>query len=633
MLTRATKLRLTYLRRFFASNQAPFLLIRNSPLDLRIVGRMLVHAALVGLAAGVAGSAFFAVAEIVQTGLLESLGGYHPLRAAGETFADRFADVEGPFRPWLLLLLPAAGAGIAGLLCRLAPETAGGGGDAMIHAFHHGGGHVRLRVIWVRACTAILTLGSGGSGGREGPTMQIGGAIGSAVASMLRMSSRERRILYIAGVGAGMAAVFRTPLGAALLAVEVLYRDDFESEALIPSVLASVVAYSVSSSVLGQSKLFGHLEPFHFKVTHLPLYALMALIVAMAAAAFAATLHAVQGLFERLNAPAWVKPALGGLGLGLLAIPMIASLGVGMPGGAGRGLGLLGGSYGAAQVALTGASWLPLSWHSVGILLVLGMLKLGASALTIGSGGSAGDFAPSLILGGLLGCAFGQAAALLLADPSLEPGAFALVGMATFYGGIAHVPLSAIVMVCELAGSYDLLVPLMLAAGIAFVALRHHTLYRSQLPSTRESPAHRDAALAAGLEAMAVDDIALNPRPLVTFELGTTGPQMLQAAGGADTQSVFPVQGKDGRVAGVVTAEILHTLALERDALPTSIAADLLQPAALARAGDSLMTVLIELLAKGMRGAVLVDEAGHLRGLIDETEIVQAQVVAASRSR
>ncbi|HET6344066.1 MAG TPA: chloride channel protein, partial [Myxococcota bacterium] len=330
----------------------------------------------------------------------------------------------------------------------------------MISALHHRGGHVRLRVLWVRGCASILTLGSGGSGGREGPTMQMGGAVGAAVASLLRIGPRERRILYVAGVAAGMAAVFRTPLGAALLAVEVLYRDDFEAEALIPSVLASVVAYSVASTLFGETTLFGHLSPFHFHVGHLPLYALMALGVALSAAVFASILHGIQTVFERLPVPGWMKPALGGLALGALAVPMIAEIGPWMMGGPGRGLGLLGGSYGAIQVALTGAPWLPADWSSVGILLVLAALKLVASALTIGSGGSAGDFAPSLILGGLIGGAFGHAAALLTGDPSLQPGAFTLVGMATFYGGIAHAPLSAMVIVCELAGSYDLLVPL-----------------------------------------------------------------------------------------------------------------------------------------------------------------------------
>src|SRR6266540_2342209 len=128
--------------------------------------------------------------------------------------------------------LPAVGALASGILSELAPETRGGGGDAMIDAFHNQGGVIRRRVSWVKALASIFTLGTGGSGGREGPTMQIGGALGSLVGRVLGVVVAERRILMVAGVAAGIAAVFRTPLGAALLAVEVLYRDDFESDAL-----------------------------------------------------------------------------------------------------------------------------------------------------------------------------------------------------------------------------------------------------------------------------------------------------------------------------------------------------------------------------------------------------------------
>src|SRR4029079_15287034 len=133
--------------------------------------------------------------------------------------------------------------------------------------------------------------------------------------------------------------------------------------------------------------------------------------------------------------------------------------------------------------AITGTEWLPKGWTGVELLLHLCAAKLIASSLTLGTGASAGDFAPSLVLGGLFGGAFGRAASLLLHDPRIDPGAFALVGMGTFYGGIAHAPISSLAMVCELAGSYDLLVPLMLAEGIAFVALRRRSLYAAQLPT------------------------------------------------------------------------------------------------------------------------------------------------------
>jgi CIC family chloride channel protein len=465
------------------------LLASSSPLAFTHIGRTLLHAAVVGAAAGLVGAAFFAALEYLQRLLLEDLGGYHPLKAAGENFLS--GNGAHLFRPWLLIFLPALGALGSGLISQLAPETRGGGGDAMIEAFHHRGGFIRARVIWVKALASLLTLGSGGSGGREGPTMLIGGALGSLVGRLLPVGAKERRILMIAGVAAGIAAVFRTPLGAALLAVEILYRDDFESDALIPAVLASVVAYSVVISIYGESTLFNQPSRFPFIPRHLWLYGLMALAVSMLAILFVRTLSSIQTVTAHLPLPEWAKPAVGGLGLGIFAVPLIMLIGwnVHQPG---QGIGLIGGGYGAVQVAISGADWLPIGWSGVALLSGLCFAKIFASSLTIGTGGSAGDFAPSLVIGGLFGGAFGRAVQLLSNDPRINPAAFALVAMGTFYGGLAHAPLSSLIIVCELAGIYDLLVPLMLAEGIAFVALRNRSLYPAQLGNRRHSPSQLD---------------------------------------------------------------------------------------------------------------------------------------------
>jgi CIC family chloride channel protein len=298
----------------------------------------------------------------------------------------------------------------------------------------------------------------------------------------------------VAGVAAGISAVFRTPLGAALLAVEVLYRDDFESDALIPAVLASVTAYSVVIAIFGESTLFGRPSHYPFVINHLWLYGLLALLVTLVATLFLTSLRAVQRTSARLPLPEWVKPAVGGAALGLFCVPIILFVGwrIGQPG---QGIGLLGGGYGAVQLAISGAAWMPGGWAGVALLLFLCLSKIVASSLTIGSGGSAGDFAPSLVIGGLFGGAFGRAAQMLTGDPRIDPGAFALVAMGTFYGGVSHTPLSSLVLVCELAGSYDLLVPLMLAEGIAFVALRKKSLYHAQVPTQRESPVHHTPSL------------------------------------------------------------------------------------------------------------------------------------------
>lgn len=609
------------------STLLPIIFAETAPLDLRIVGRMLFHAALVGMAAGFAGALFFGALEYVQRLLLEDLAGYSVLRAHGETFAAPEGSLV--FRPWLLVLLPALGGLACGLLTRMVPEARGGGGDAMIEAFHQRDGIVRRRVIWVKALASLFTLGTGGAGGREGPTMQIGGALGSVVARILKVSARERRILLVAGVAAGISAVFRTPLGAALLAVEVLYRDGFESDALVPSVLASVVAYSVVISIFGESTLLAHAPRFAFVPWHLPFYALLALLVAGLAAAFVAVLRRSKRLFAALPVPVWVRPALGGFALGALCTPIIMIVG-NRVGTTGQGLGILGGGYGAIQTAISGAEWFPQGWSAVQLLLFLSVLKLVAASLTIGSEGSAGDFAPSLAIGGLFGGAFGRALQLILGDPSIDPGAFALVGMGVFYGGIAHVPLSALVLVCELAGNYDLLVPLMLAQGIAFIALRKRALYDAQVPTQRDSPVHRDALLIDVLRAIHVKDLMTQGRPFVTFEPKTSAAEMLQHVSDATWQDVFPVI-EAGKMVGLVSTDATRVLAKEHDETPWALAADIMQPPVYVHPDDELRKATESLVANGLRAVPVVDASDVVIAFLDEREVARIYLKAEQR--
>ncbi|AUX33070.1 chloride channel protein [Sorangium cellulosum] len=606
------------------------LLSEVAPLDLRLVGRTILHAVLVGAIAGLIAVLFFGALELVEELLLGRLAGYARLRAHGEAIFGGDGPEHRSVRLWLLLLIPALGALAGGILTwRVAPEAAGGGGDAMIQAFHHHGGRMRKRVAWVKALASILTLGSGGAGGREGPTMQVGGALGSLVGRGLAVGRREHRILMLAGVAAGMSAIFRTPLGAALLAVEVLYRDDFEAEALIPALLASVVSYSVFISFYGESTLFAHAPKYAFVPSHLPLYALLALLLAFVAIGFLKCLGGVKAIAARLPIAPWARPGLGGLALGLFCVPVLWFVGrrIESPG---QGLGLLGGGYGAVQVAITGATWLHPGWRGVELLLLLCAAKIVASSLTLGSGGCAGDFAPSLVIGGLFGGAFGRAAALLLGDPRIDPGAFALVGMGTFYGGVAHVPVSSLVMVCELAGSYDLLVPLMLAEGVAFVALRKHSLYHAQLPTQRESPAHPMPTLDV-LKTIRVRQIMIDGRALVTFAPGTPAREMLRRAADASWQEVFPVLEPSRKMVGMITAESLRIIAVEHDLERMTVAADAMQPPVAVTVTDDLRTATEAMVAHGVRELPVVDGEGAIVGFVDEADIGKAYLEATTR--
>ena len=213
-----------------------------------------------------------------------------------------------------------------------------------------------------------------------------------------------------------------------------------------------------------------------------------------------------------------------------------------------------------------------------------------AASITIGSGGSAGDFAPSLAIGGLLGGAFGRAAGLLFHDPRISYGAFALVGMGTFYGGIAHTPLSALVLVCELAGNYDLLVPLMLTQGIAFVALRGRALYGAQVPTQRDSPVHRDALLLDLLRGTRVSEVMRVVTDPVCFRKQTPSGEVLKRVGEDAEQEVFPVLDDEARVVGLVSANLLRVASLEFADTHWTLAADLMEPVVSVSMDDDLRT-------------------------------------------
>ncbi|WP_242353144.1 chloride channel protein [Anaeromyxobacter sp. SG64] len=591
------------------------LLVPEAPLELRIAGRVLLHAAVVGLLAGVVGAAFFAALELGQRVLLHGLAGFEPARARGEVVVA--AAKSAAFRPWLLALLPAAGGLVSGLLTSaFAPETAGGGGDATIEGYHRGG-LFRWRVVPVKFAAAFAALSSGGSGGREGPTMQIGAAIGSVAARLLPTSRRERRVLFVAGIAAGIAAVFRTPLGAALLATEMLYRDDFEADALVPSILASVISYSVVIAAFGETTLLGLSLRFPFSPRQLPLFAVLAIFVSLAAVGFVRMLRAVQALSRRTPGPRWLRPALGGLGAGVLGAGIAVAMGAWL-GPEARGFGVMGGGYGTAQVAMDGAPWFPAGWQLVALLLAMAAAKAIASALTIGFGAAVGDFAPSLVVGALVGAAFGYAARATFGDPGIEPAAFALVGMGAFYGGVAHVPLSALVLVAELAGSYDLLVPMMLTVGISYVALRRWSLYPAQPRSRATAAGGASDVLRQALARPAAELLVLPDLPDFPEEAPLSA---VAAASAGTSQRVALVRGADGRPRGLVDLALLGALGPAE--LGWTRAADAMVPFTALSPAASWRDAIAALHRHGLPQLPVV-QAGAVLGWVGERELARA---------
>ena len=475
--------------------------------------RLLLLSFLIGIVAGLGALAFNWLLDLSHGIFLTGLADYHPpgLASEGGNPEPRF----GPHTRLLIPLVTTLGGLLAGLLVfTFAPEAEGHGTDAVIRAYHEEGGRIRARVPIVKTLASAITLGSGGSGGREGPIAQIGAGLAAVTSYLLRLSDAERRTLVMAGAAGGIGAVFHAPLGGALFAAEVLYSKlDTENDVLVPAIISAVTAYSVAGYVTGFGSLFKLQTDAYNQPEVLPLYLLLGVISAGGAWLFVNLFYRTQAWFKELKIPAYYKPALGGFLTGVIGafLPQVLS-----------------GGYGWMQLAFDNR--LPFL-----VLLLMALGKMVSTSLTIGSGGSGGVFGPSVFTGAALGAAYGQAVAYLLPGLGVNPVDFALVGMASFFAGAAKTPLSSIVMVTEMTGGYGLLVPLMLSSFTSFVLLPTSvTLYRSQVPERIDSPVHAHEYIRMALSSLAERGLPIPsdvPLPQVARLLETGQPVPLDPEG------------------------------------------------------------------------------------------------------
>ncbi|MGC0771577.1 MAG: chloride channel protein [Candidatus Acidiferrum sp.] len=432
--------------------------------------RLLLDSVLLGVIGGLAAQLFIWMLRLSQHFFLNWLAGYRPPGLPEEGGA--LQEVIGPHGLWLVPVATTLGGLISGaLVYGLAPETEGHGTDTVVKAVHWTGSVLRARVPPVKMLASAITIGSGGSAGREGPTALIAAGFGSVYASLLHRPERERRLLVLMGMASGLSAIFRSPIGTALFAVEVLYGGmDFESDALIYCMLAAIIAYAVNGWFVGWHSLFqvpsnlyaGGLSDYGW-------YAGLGIASGLIATILPEIFYRVRDAFASLRVPAWTKPGIGGLGIGLLALRLPQ---------------VLGGGYGWIQEAIDG--------HLVlGLLLVLLVAKILALSLTVSSGGSGGVFAPSLFVGSMLGGVF----AALFHQP---PAGYVIVGMAAVFGGAARVPIATLLMVAEMTGGYQLLVPAGLAVMLSYSiqtklssSFKYGSLYEAQVAGRADSPAHR----------------------------------------------------------------------------------------------------------------------------------------------
>jgi len=434
--------------------------------------RLLFDSLLLGAVGALSAQLFNWMLHWCQYFLLSGIAGYRPPGLPDEGGA--LNQSLGPHGLWLVPLSLILGGLLSGMLVYFfAPETEGHGTDTAVKAFHQDKGFIRFRVPPIKMIASAITIGSGGSAGREGPTALITAGIGSTYAGLIHRTEAERRTLVLVGMAAGLSAMFRSPIGTALFAVEVLYSDmELEAPVLLFTMLASITAYSINGLFVSWQPLFRVPATFTFAATaDYGWYLVLGLLSGAAASLLPWLFYATRDLFLRFPIPLFLKPALGGFCTGVIALFLPE---------------VMGGGYGWIQEAINGhfGAWL---------LAALFLGKAFAFCLTVSSGGSGGVFAPTLYLGAMLGG--------LLACLAHQPtAAFVVVGMAAVFGAAARVPIATLLMVMEMTGGFDLLVPACFAVVVSVLvqvaltrSFRYQTLYQAQIP-------HRPAvgALAEG---------------------------------------------------------------------------------------------------------------------------------------
>lgn len=551
------------------------------------LARFLFLCVIVGVVSGLGATVFWVLLESTRYVFLEHLAGYHAIGPAGE--APLFTPPNVALNRWILLLLPAFGGLLCGLIVySLAPETAGHGTDAAIDVYHFHDGKVRARVPFVKAISSAITIGTGGSAGREGPIAQIGAGAASTLGTLLGLSSHERRILTAAGMAAGIGAIFHAPLAGALFAAEVLYKElDLEHEVLVPAFIASVTAYSIFCSFLGWSPTFATPGFVFDDPRQLLPYTVLAVVLAASAWVFVRLFYTVHHGFLRFKIPRFLKPALGGLVVGMIGWFAPRALGSG---------------YGIVQQAIN---------HELGIklLLFLAFAKMVTTAFTVGSGGSGGVFGPSIVIGGALGGAVGLIAEQLMPTADIQAGAFVIVGMAGFFAAAANCPISTIIMVSEMSGNFHLLVPSMLVCILAYLLSRRFTLYEKQLPSRLEAPSKMGNMLIAVLsritvrQALGLPAEASEAKGFVTVSQKMSLVYLIDHFAHSD-QACFPVVDDAGKLVGMLSGQDIRPTVGEGELFGLVVAHDIAKPPLTVTPNDTLLTAVTKM--TGQESDVLV---------------------------
>jgi len=520
-----------------------------------------------------------------------------------------------PVSPWLpgigiacVAIAPVLGGLVYGpLVARFAPEARGHGVPEVMLAVARKGGRIRPQVSLVKALASALCIGSGGSVGREGPIVQIGSALGSTVGQLARLGERRLRLLVACGAAGGIAATFNAPIAGVFFALEVILRD-FQTESFGVVVLSSVTASAIGRMAFG-SQAFLHLPQFQLHSGgEYALYALLGVLGAAAGVLFIRVLYGGEDLADRLwRGPDWLRPAAGGILLGLLLLVLPQMYGVGYP---------------VLDAAVAGH-------FVVGFLVILLVGKIVATSLTIAIGGSGGVFAPSLFMGAMLGSAFGQGFHALLPSWVTAPGAYGLVGMGAVFAAAARAPITAVIIIFELTGDYAIILPLMLAVVIAAglsTLITRDTIYTLKL---RRRGIDVDARPSRGPMQLVTVGQAMRPVP------GSVPPDMplttLTEKLARGQEHALPVVDGNGSLIGVVSADDLEPALTDTGGPDT--AANLARPVPELRA-DAALEQAARLLGESEESGlpVLAASGDEVVGWITHRDVLRAYLQVSQRT-
>ncbi|MCJ2533255.1 MAG: chloride channel protein [Candidatus Thermoplasmatota archaeon] len=524
-----------------------------------------------------------------------------------EIFFVGGSPLDNSLGVWIIVV-PAIGAVFVGVIIYwLAPEVKGAGVADVMRGVVANRGRFRARVPALKALASAITLGSGGSGGREGPIVQIGASFASVVGQKLKLTSSELRIMVACGAAGAIAATFNTPIAGAVFALELLLLE-FKTRSFVPLIVSSVFATLASRHYLGDNPTFALVAEYRLENPYeLVFYLGLGLLAGLVGVLFIKVFYRLEDAFDAISIPMYAKPLIGASLVGAVGLFYPQALGVG---------------YDSVTNVLNGTMEMPSA--PVMAILFLGLLvivKMLATSLTLGSGGSAGLFGPSLFLGAMLGAAFGIFVNLVSPFESAHYGAYAMVGMAALFAATSRATLTAILILFEMTSVYEIILPLMFACVVSDAVsslLSKETIYTAKLAkqgiryvqdlsvNVLESGRVRDA--------MTVDYVTVKDdtplRKVVDMHLYTG-------------RKGFPVISSDGRLRGIVTLSDVRK-AFESDRRNALVRDVMTKRVVTVYPDETLQTALEKMVLRKLGHLPVVDpnKPNKLVGMLDKEAIL-----------